>query len=307
MQKVKWSLSFVLFCCLFLFCACNNQEKDIKKFSYKINYITKENTEIVELDYATNTEDETELIKELLAELMKQPEKTELRATIPSNLKLDSYKMEDKGIVLDFQAGYYQLPKVGEVLSRAAIVKTLTQLDAIDYVTFTVSGKELLDDDGKPVGVMTNDQFMNNAGNEINTFEKANLVLYFSDASGKLLRSYNKSVVYNSNISMEKLIVEQLILGPPSTEYGYPVINPKTKLNSIIVKDGICYIDLNETFSTQVNNASAEVAVYSLVNSLIELPNVNKVQIAINGETDLQYREALPLSSIFERNLEIIY
>ena len=49
----------------------------------------------------------------------------------------------------------------------------------------------------------------------------------------------------------------------------------------------------------------AETAIYSLVNSLTELPGVLKVQLAVDGETEVKLWEKT-LSTLFERNLEII-
>ena len=48
------------------------------------------------------------------------------------------------------------------------------------------------------------------------------------------------------------------------------------------------------------------MAIYSVVNSLVELNNVNKVQITINGETNIMFRESVSLSTVFERNLNIV-
>ena len=50
-----------------------------------------------------------------------------------------------------------------------------------------------------------------------------------------------------------------------------------------------------------VNNVSTDVSVYSIVNSLIELSNVNKVQILVNGEVPQAFS-----STTFERNLDIV-
>ena len=90
------------------------------------------------------------------------------------------------------------------------------------------------------------------------------------------------------------------------TKNVYPTLNPETKVLSVTINDGICYVNLNETFLTQLNNASAEVVIYSVVNSLIELPSVNKVQISVNGKTDVLYRETVNLSTVFERNLDLV-
>lgn len=68
-----------------------------------------------------------------------------------------------------------------------------------------------------------------------------------------------------------------------------------------MTKDGICYVNLDESFLTVVNNVSTDVAVYSIVNSLVELSNINKVQILINGEVPESFQ-----TTTFERNLDIV-
>lgn len=153
---------------------------------------------------------------------------------------------------------------------------------------------------------MNAEQFVDNAGNEINTYEKVKLTLYLADESGERLKPVNRTVVYNSNISMERLVVEQLVGGPKESEKAFPVINPETKVISVNVKDGICYIDFDSAFLTQIYNVTSEVAIYSIVDSVAELSNVNKVQISVNGSTNVSYKENISLSTVFERSLEIV-
>ena len=50
---------------------------------------------------------------------------------------------------------------------------------------------------------------------------------------------------------------------------------------------------------------SPEVAIYAVVNSLTQLPNVHKVQFLIDGTIRKSY-EQLDFSSYFEQNLDII-
>ena len=97
-------------------------------------------------------------------------------------------------------------------------------------------------------------------------------------------------------------MVEELIAGPSGRIEGlYPSINPGTKVVSVMTKDGICYVNLDETFLAVVNNVSTDVSVYAIVNSLVELSSVNKVQILINGEVPSSFS-----ASTFERNLDIV-
>ena len=107
---------------------------------------------------------------------------------------------------------------------------------------------------------------------------------------------------------MERLVVDELLKGPGTdvADVAYPTINPNTKVVSVSVRDGICYVNLDDTFLTQIYNVSSEVTIYSIVNSLAELTGVNKVQISVNGESDIMYRENISLSTVFERNLDLV-
>ena len=113
---------------------------------------------------------------------------------------------------------------VTEVLYRAAVVKTLTQIAGIEGVSFQVAGTPLSDQKGNAVGVMTDDSFVENTGETINAYSRDTLTLYFASEDGTHLRQERVNVVYNSNMSMEKLIMEQLIAGPQAE--GYRAVLP---------------------------------------------------------------------------------
>ena len=103
----------------------------------------------------------------------------------------------------------------------------------------------------------------------------------------------------------EKLVLEQLIRGP-ITKDAYPTIPSDTKILSVSTKDGICYVNFDEGFLGQGYNVLEEIPIYSIVNSLTEIPGINKVQILINGETNRVFQESIRFETIFERNLDLI-
>ena len=70
-----------------------------------------------------------------------------------------------------------------------------------------------------------------------------------------------------------------------------------TKLISVSVVDGVCYVNLSDSFKNNKNpEVTEEVLLYSIVNSLTELQGVSKVQISINGSTDGNIRYSYDLS-----------
>lgn len=298
---------FLLLILFFVICGCGEQEqKKPDGKTYNIYYINNNETAIFSRPYETETTDREELLSELLEQLGKVSDKLEYKTPLSESLQVLSHTVTEDQLILSFDESYKWQDVTTEVLVRAAIVRTLTQIDGIKYVSFQVKSEALTDAYGAVIGMMNADMFIDNAGDEINTYEKVKLTLYLANESGDKLKQVNRSVVYNSNISMERLVIEQLFAGPLENEKAYPTVNPDTKIISVNVKDGVCYVDLDSMFLTQIYNVTADVTIYSITNSLVELANVNKVQISVNGDTNASYKENISFSTVFERNLELI-
>lgn len=300
----KYLFMFVFL--LTVICACGQQNSAGQGRTYDIYYENNDETGIYSQSYVTETTDREELLAELLEQLGTVSGKLEYKAPLSGGFKLLNYTVAEDQLTLVFDENYKWQPVITEVLVRAAIVRTLTQIDGIQHVTFQINSEPLTDASGTVIGIMNADMFIDNAGNEINTYEKVKLTLYLANESGNGLKAVSRLVVYNSNISMERLVVEQLIAGPMEGEKVFPTINPDTKIVSVNVKDGTCYVNLDNKFLTQIYNVTSDVTIYSIINSLVELANVNKVQISINGDTSVNYKENINLSTVFERNLELV-
>ncbi len=274
--------------------------------AFKIFYVNNSETGIVAVDYdiKSNSSDLDAVITELIEQLGKMPERLQYEAPLTGDVNLIGYSLSDKLLTLNFDIQYMDIERTVEILDRAAIVRTFTQLKDIEYVSFQVEGNPLTDHYGGIIGNMSADTFIFNVGNEINTYEKIELKMYFANEAGDKLVPVYRSVVYNSNISMERVAIEQIIKGP-NTDICFPTISKETKINSVNVKDGVCYVDFDQAFLNAQNNVTAEVAVYSLVNTIAEFSAVNKVAISVNGESPFTFMDRT-ISGPYERNLDII-
>lgn len=301
----KWIRTAVICSIFIMLSGCSRNEK-MEGTAYQVYYVNNTETSIFSNEYRTNSTDTEAVLAELLEQLKAMPEKLEYKPPLGGNFELLDYTLSEGQLTLNFDGHYMEQEVTTEILVRAAIVRTVTQIKGIDYVSVTVNGAPLTDNTGNIVGIMSADMFIDNAGNEINTYEKVKLRLYLANETGDALKQVNRTVVYNSNISMEKLVIEQLILGPKENEAAFAVMDPNTKIVSVSVKDGVCYVNLDATFLTPVNQVTAEVMIYSIANSLVELSNVNKVQISIDGATDVLLKETISLDTIFERNLDLV-
>lgn len=288
-----------------LLVGCGKEEHPEGSNCYTLYFISNDSTKLVTREYWTTTTDESKLFEELRSELSKVPEKLEYMPPFGNNVSLRKWKSQNGRLLLDFESSYLKLAADAEVLTRAAIVKTFTQIKGINYVSFQVEGHNLEDSLGKLVGAMYSDSFIYNEGAQINSFEEITLNLFFANEEGNALVKTEKTIMYNTNVAMERVILEQIIAGAKGTK-GYGTINPDTKVISVVVKDGVCYVNLNNTFLTQVYSVTPEVAIYSIVNSLCEVSGIQKVQISIDGDTSIVYREKMQLNAMYERNLDML-
>ncbi|SEG10335.1 Sporulation and spore germination [Caloramator fervidus] len=110
-----------------------------------------------------------------------------------------------------------------------------------------------------------------------------NIILYYPDASNKLKAEERKTFL---NASLERTIIEELIKGPKTLGYKNPF--PKgTKLISVSKKDDLIIVNLSKEFikNHPGGKVNEELTVFSLVNSLTEIPGIRKVLIRVNGKT----------------------
>ncbi len=301
MKRIIFLLGML--CLLFGLTAC--QKEELAEDAMSVYYVNHAETKLEKHTYTLQATETEAQLEELFTALSTAFLKQEYKAPLMYGFSILSYELNDEKLMLHMDEKYKELSVIQEVLVRAAIVRTLTQLPEVSFVAIRINDEPLYDATGKMVGWMNADQFIENAGNEINTYQEVQLKLYFANIDGDGLIETTRTKEYNTNISLEKLIVEELIKGP-NGEGIFPTINPETKVANVTVKDNICYVNLDENFLTQIYPVSPEVTIYSIVNSLTSLSNVNKVQILLNGETDLLYREKLDLGTYFERNMDII-
>ena len=301
MKRKRFYILLAAVLCSLLLAACGNENQENQNV-YQVYYLNNGETKVEMHPHEMLATDEEGQLDELLECLSTNPEKLEYKAPFTMGFQVKGVSLDGGRLTIDVDENYLSLTVTTEVLVRAAIVRTLTQISNVNYVTITVEGNQLYDNMGNMVGWMNAEQFIDNDGNEINTYELTRVKLYFAGEDGTKLIAAFREKHYSTSTPLERFVVEELIAGPSGQVEGlYPSINPATKIINVMTKDGICYVNLDENFLTVVNNVPTEVSVYSIVNSLVELSNINKVQILINGEVLSSFS-----TSTFERNLDIV-
>ena len=232
-------------------------------------------------------------------------EKLAAHGVFPKGVEVEKYKAERLQLMLYFNEAYMDMSKSTEVLMRAAVVQTMTQLPEVEFVSFYIGEEPLRDNDGNVVGLMSSQDFVQNTGSSIDSYQTTDLKLYFADKEGKHLKETRKTNIrYNANTAIEKLVIEQLMKGT-SAAGSQSVIPKNTKLLGVSVKDGVCYVNFDSKFATESYDLNPEVAIYAIVNSVIANSNVTKVQILIEGANDSMYKNMVDLSKPLESKKDL--
>jgi spore germination protein GerM len=115
-------------------------EKDIIKVFFSTEDAMYLKSEIRDIDQ------EMDLYMQIMEELKAGPEDDSLRATIPDEVELIEYKIEDKNITLNFNDALRENHwggSAGEILTVYSIVNSYTFFNEIDSVTIILEGEEV--------------------------------------------------------------------------------------------------------------------------------------------------------------------
>lgn len=303
MKRLRIFLTFILLA--FICAGCGKDVIDDKSDDkYNVFYLDADGITLVTEKYESNTTNVNKLAEELLDKLY-TPEKEEHLTVFKKNFTVDRISIDEKVIYVYMSESYYDMNDVEEVLVRSALVKTLCQIDGVEYVSFYINEQPFVNDSGNVVGLMSANDYIDDTKDSLNSLQWAEMSLYYSDASGQNLVCEQKQVAYSGNISIERAVIENLIDEPDSKD-AKSALPKNLKLLGVSTKDGICYVNFDAVFLTAMVDVSADVTIYSIVNSLCEIDNIKQVQILVNGSFEETFMDKYPLTTLFERNLNLV-
>lgn len=309
MKGNRWMLSFGL---LILMSAgvfgCGQEEGTGTTDEIEGTYLCYVNTEedsLARESYEIQGETADEEVEDVLEEMQKEADSIDYRSAFPDHVSVTDWSLTDGRLDLTFSDSYLRMSKGEEVLLRAALVETLGQIIGVDEVGFFTGEGPLTDSDGQEIGYMSPEDFVQNTGSTLHSYQLQELKLYFAGEKGDCLEPETVSLRYNSSTSIEKLVVEQLIKGPEK-EGMLAVIPPETRVLGVSVREHICYVNFDQEFLNGAPGVTPEATVYAIVNSLTESGNVSQVQISVNGESDIQYMNRIDLGKPLTRNPDLV-
>jgi len=121
---------------------------------------------------------------------------------------------------------------------------------------------------------------------------RATVILYFAkyEDTFNYLVPETREVIKDDDLY--KTVLEEIIRGPQD-EQLYPTLPSSVKVNSVKIEDGVAIADFSKELLTDTSeiphSSSTEVlAVFSIVDTLTEFDEIQKVRITIEGKQDGQ-------------------
>ncbi len=134
----------------------------------------------------------------------------------------------------------------------------------------------------------------------------AKVTLYFGDGEATYLVPEEREVAKETR-PLEEVVIEELIKGPQNPDLTRTVPQ-EAKLLSVKVVDGVAYVNFSKEFQTKHWGGSAGelMTLYSITNSLAELPGIEKVQFLLEGETQEAILGHADTTQPIEPNWELV-
>ncbi|NLL51576.1 MAG: GerMN domain-containing protein [Peptococcaceae bacterium] len=113
--------------------------------------------------------------------------------------------------------------------------------------------------------------------------ETIKINLYFGDQQAMYLIKEERTVIKSGNLP--ELMINELIKGPQGQD-SVPTIPQETKLLSLEISGGVAYVNFSKEVKTNHWGGSSgeTMTIFSIVNTLTQLPEIKKVQFLLEGE-----------------------
>ncbi len=279
--------------------------RSIHKFPSELYFLNEAGTSLMLENREIKYRSEDELPRLVIEELIKGPDYSERRRTLEHNTEILDIDMTDKrNIVVNFSENYKSGDAVKDMMTAYSVVKSLCGIYYVNSVKVTAGGQDIINPDGNPIGYLTSGDI--NLVTDTNTTETREIKLYFTRKGYDKLVSEMREIKVTDQQPIEQYIINELIKGPAVKE-NEKTLSHNTVLTSVDIEDGICFVNFKQNFldKNSGNQQKEILAVYSIVDSLTELPSVQRVQFLIGGKK-VDTLGTININSMFGRNEDMI-
>ena len=304
-KKIFMIIAVLMLCLLAGGCSVEVQNDPNTQSVYYLYDISADETQLEKVDYNPEETTAEYMLKDMMQQMNQKEDDVERISLLPDDVQMN-YSVEGEVLVVNFNSQYTQMSKAREILVRAGVVKTFLQVPGISAVRFTVENQDLTDSKGESVGEMTADTFAEFSGNEPDAYCSTTFTLYFTDKDGQNLVKEQRTVRYRRSIPKERIVLEQLMKGPMEKGH-YPTIPENTEILDVTIADRICYVAFDRVFSSYALDVSEKIPVYSVVNTLLDALEADKVQITVGASDKLDiFGQKMSLYRFYEKNDKLV-
>lgn len=306
---MKWALICIL-AIYIIFSGMNfySREISVNKVSHNVIYLySEEDYKLVPIPMAEELAQESmsdrELIRAILSRLSENDVENLLNATIPKSIMIRQFRVEQGHVTIDLTNSIFALDPVAESIMKTSIIKSLTSFDVFKSVEFFFNGIPIKDNQQYISGKFQQRDTLVSYDEVVNrVFYKTVSVYKPNDKKDKLVHVY-EDIPVSSNKKVEEVIIENIL---NNTEFS---VFPKgTKLLNVYTNEEVCFVDFSEECQTNYlpDGISERIAVYSIVNSLTDLPNITHVQFLIEGQIVKTLQGNLSLNRLLTKNYALM-
>lgn len=237
------------------------------------------------------------IVRQAITALMATPTNDKMQSPLPKDVKILDAELKDNTVTVFMNSAYLDAEGIDKTILDSCLTLTMCSIESVDYVTICVGSEAVTER-------LTTDDLL--LFNTITSSRKAQVRLYFPKVSGQTLCAEYQTISIDEDNSAERCILDALLKGPEGDNLRIAFPEGIIVL-SVYTQDGVCTVSLSSLSPDAVIPAAedAELAVYSIVNSLTTLSSVKSVQILLDGK-QVQTLWGFDISNPLTKNESII-
>lgn len=223
----------------------------------------------IDVDQLASSENMVDLAMKTLLE---GGESADMSTPVPDGMVYQRYIYDGYGTVnLIFNVDFDSVDAYSVVLSKMAFVKTLSQIEPINTVIYEMV--DVVNESNVVKEELHSDSFADM--DNIMDSEKE-IRIYMPDSSGQSLVERSLTL----DLSAENSLPEQVLQGLKNNYDGTVTpFSDKVVVKNVDIDEGLCTVTFNDVFVKGKDGVDDNVLVYSIVDSLLELDNIRRVQL----------------------------
>ncbi len=265
-----------------------------------IYYTDRSRRYLIAQEVRINLASEESLELDLLERMLTAPSGSDLRVALPRGTEFQSVRVEDGLCTVDLSRNFdYSRfhTSSSQLLSLMAVVNTLTALEHIQRVEFTIEGQLLIRYGNISItqAMGRDERFLGPVRTGLGEVD-GTLYLFHGEETG--LIGIPIRLHHTGAFTLEELVMNAL-LSDSGTNGFFTGIPERTRLLNLRVEDGHCMVDLSEEYLSKPELLPVSGRVIAA--TLGALDGVSQVTITVNGsipqDMPLEYFEKLSPNS----------